>query len=341
MCQVSDIYIVDTMNTNPYLNLAIEEYLCEHFEEKTAILYLWQNANTVVIGQNQSAYSQCNISQIEKAGAHIARRRSGGGAVYHDLGNLNYTFISQNRENVCDDNFHIILQMLKSVGIEAEFSGRNDILVAGKKISGNAFLCDDRMMCQHGTLLVDTNQNEMYRLLRIDDEKWKDKGIMSAQSRTANIVDFLPDISVDILKQRLTDEFCAFYPNAKIHDELDENNSYFNQEELIRLTQKYGSDEWIFEKRFEESMHLQNKFAWGQIDISFLIQKNMIMDAIFLSDAMDTALISEMNRRIRKIPFKRENVLAIFSTLETQYRSTSILNDIKNMIIEEIPGNKR
>lgn len=341
MHPVNDIYIIDTTNTNPYINLAMEEYLYEHFIEGTAILFLWQNANTIVIGQNQSAYSQCEISEVKKAGTHIARRRSGGGAVYHDLGNLNYTFISQNKPKVCADNFNIIVQMLKDVGLDAEFSGRNDILIDGKKVSGNAFLCDDKKMCHHGTLLVDSDQDMMYRLLRIDNEKWKDKGIKSAKGRTENLKHYLPNVSVDLLKDLLKKEFCSFYSGATIHEGADKQSSLFDKEELEKLVKKYSSREWIFEKQFEENLHIQKRFNWGQITILMNIRKNIIEEIAFLSDAMDTAIIENITQRLEKASFCVDSILNVFTELEERYESNQILRDIKDMLIVEVPENKR
>ena len=131
--------IIESDSTNPYKNLALENWLLDHVAEDEVILYLWQNQHTVVVGKNQNAWKECNISTLEADGGHLARRLSGGGAVYHDLGNLNFTFLAHKARYDVAKQLEVILRGLQRLGIEAEKSGRNDILVDGRKVSGNAF----------------------------------------------------------------------------------------------------------------------------------------------------------------------------------------------------------
>ena len=136
---VTKLTYIESDQVNPYKNLAVEEYLLLHCEDKECILYLWQNQNTVVIGRNQNAWKECKVTKLEEENGHLARRLSGGGAVYHDLGNLNFTFLVNKDEYSLEKQLQVIINAMGRLGLKAEKSGRNDILIDGKKFSGNAF----------------------------------------------------------------------------------------------------------------------------------------------------------------------------------------------------------
>jgi len=163
---------------NPWYNLALEEYLIDRVEEDEIILYLWQNEHTVVIGRNQNAWKECRCSKLEERdGGYLARRLSGGGAVYHDLGNLNFTFLMERDDYDLHKQLSVILDAVKKLGIEAEFSGRNDLTAQGKKFSGNAFYFGTDKAYHHGTILYDTEIEPLLEYLSVSSEKIKTKGI--------------------------------------------------------------------------------------------------------------------------------------------------------------------
>ena len=183
------LYILN--DHNPYRNLATEEYLFETSDDD--VMILWQNDPTVVIGKNQNAFAEINTDFTEKKGILIARRISGGGAVYHDLGNVNYTFISTKSKNEIDfKTFTLpIIEALAHLGISAELTGRNDIEVCGKKISGNAQHVKENKVLHHGTLLFNSDLGVLSSALNVDEEKIKTKAIKSARSRVINIIDLI------------------------------------------------------------------------------------------------------------------------------------------------------
>ena len=158
-------------SVDPYHNLAAEWVLTEYVPRGTCILYLWQNRRTVVIGRNQDPFAECRVEEFTGSGGKIARRKSGGGAVYHDLGNLNYSFIYDLRDGYENAYREILLPVLSAAGIPAEFNERNDILFDGRKISGYASFETGTKACRHGTLLLDTDIGEMERWLTPDREK--------------------------------------------------------------------------------------------------------------------------------------------------------------------------
>ena len=200
---IEKITYIETANTYPYQNLAVEEYLLLHCDKEECILYLWQNRNTVVIGRNQNAWKECLVSKLEEENGYPVRRLSGGGAVYHDLGNLNFTFLVRKENYNVDKQLNVILEAVKKLGIHAEKSGRNDILIDGHKFSGNAFYEQGDCCYHHGTLMVHVNLGELSRYLTVSKDKLQSKGVDSVRARVANLTEYAPDATVELLKQKL------------------------------------------------------------------------------------------------------------------------------------------
>ena len=183
--------------TDPYRNLALERYLTETVPEDACVLYLWQNQNTVVIGRNQNAWKECRTGLLEQEGGVLARRLSGGGAVFHDLGNLNFTF------SVTEENYdlhrqqQVILTACRLLGLRAELSGRNDLLAEGRKFSGNSFYAHNGRAFHNGTLLVDADMTKMGRYLSPSTAKITSKGVDSVRSRVVNLRELCPGLTIE------------------------------------------------------------------------------------------------------------------------------------------------
>ena len=200
---IGKLFFLESDSFDPYENLALEELLLESCGRGVCILYLWQNQKTVVIGRNQNAWAECRTEELKQAGGKLARRLSGGGAVFHDLGNLNFTFVVGKEDYHIPRQLEVILRALRRLGIPAEKSGRNDLLAEGKKFSGNAFYEQGDTWYHHGTLMVDVDKDSLTRYLTVSKEKLESKGVASVRSRVANLREFKPDLTVEELKNAL------------------------------------------------------------------------------------------------------------------------------------------
>lgn len=222
--------------TNPYLNLATEELLLEQVGEEKPILFFWKNDNTIVIGKNQNPLVECDVARFEKDGGKIARRKSGGGAVFHDLGNLNFSILSRKNEVSKMKYNNLVIEVLRCMDIETSYNGRNDILVNGKKFSGNASYSSGDNSCQHGTLMIHTDIERMNLYLTPDNEKLARNYISSVKARVTNLVDIKQSIS----DEKIIETFIQVADAHKMEVSVDEAR----REKMYR---EYNSREWIFE----------------------------------------------------------------------------------------------
>ena len=208
---IAHCYLYESGQVDPHVNLALEECLLEAVRPGQVILYLWQNDRTVVIGRNQNAYDECDIAALEADGGKLARRLSGGGAVYHDLGNLNFTFILPSDEWDLDAQTDVLVRALKPFGIVAERTGRNDLTVDGRKFSGHAYYHHGDKSYHHGTLMVCVDPENLARYLTASPLKLGAKGVSSVRSRVMNLIDAAPDIEIDDLKEELIGAFTSVF----------------------------------------------------------------------------------------------------------------------------------
>ena len=191
---INNTIVVISNSSNPYHNQGLEEYLLNTLKPNTCILYLWQNHNTVVIGKNQNPWQECRIKEMNAEGANLARRLSGGGAVYHDEGNLNFTFILPRQYYDEEKQTSVICQAVQNFGLYVEKTGRNDLTVNGKKFSGNAYFKRKDSAFHHGTLLINSDLTVLARYLNVSNAKLQAKGVRSVSSRVCNLQEMCPEI---------------------------------------------------------------------------------------------------------------------------------------------------
>lgn len=291
---ITQIALYEGVVNDPHYNLAVEQHLLETVEENQCILYLWQNQNTVVIGRNQNPWKECRTLLLEEEGGKLARRLSGGGAVFHDLGNLNFTFLLPQREYDLERQLRVIQQAVRSLGIPAVRSGRNDILADGRKFSGNAFYKNGKQAYHHGTLLVDVDTEKMTRYLNPSKAKLRSNGVDSVRSRVVNLKELNPSITVDALKLSLTEAFADVYGCCVTrldHSQLDEAH-------IAALTQRNRSWEWNFGQKLPFTFEHEERFPWGGIQVQLVVKDGIIRQAKLYSDAMEDYLIPQWEKAL-------------------------------------------
>ena len=306
-------HFIDTTCVNPWRNLALEELLFEQNLEG-ACLYLWQNQNTVVIGRNQNAWKECRVEALEAAGGRLARRSSGGGAVYHDLGNLNFTFITPRSAYDLHRQLGVVIKAVKSLGIEAGFTGRNDIVAAnGAKFSGNAFRYSQQVGMHHGTILVDVDMSKLSTYLMPSKAKLAAKGVESVRSRVCNLREFVPDLTVAHVREALAAAFEEEYGAASIlrEDDLD-------QKVLEEKENKYSSWEWRIGSSPACDLELEERFPWGGITLQLALAQGQVREAMVYSDAMDEAFILRIPQALRGVRFAPQELAAAVRSLGGQ-----------------------
>lgn len=284
---ITSIALYEGVSNDPHYNLAVEEYLLETVKEGQCILYLWQNQNTVVIGRNQNPWKECRTTLLQEEGGQLARRLSGGGAVFHDLGNLNFTFLVPQEDYDLERQLTVIQEAVRSLGIPAEKSGRNDILSEGRKFSGNAFYKHNGKAYHHGTLLVDVDMAKLGRYLNPSKAKLQSKGVDSVRSRVVNLKAINPELTLKALTNALIRSFSQVYghaPQILTDGDLD-------MAEIQRLTERNRTWEWNYGQRVPFSVECEERFPWGGVQVQLQVEHGTIRNAKIYSDAMDSFLI--------------------------------------------------
>lgn len=329
---IYELTYIESGGTAPYRNLALEEYLLRHVRPEECILYLWQNQQTVVVGYNQNAWKECLVERLKKDNGHVVRRLSGGGAVFHDLGNLNFTFLVREENYNVEKQLEVILRAVNKLGIHAVKSGRNDITVNGRKFSGNAFLNLNRHCYHHGTLMVDVNVQDLSKYLNVSQEKLRSKGVDSVKSRVANLKEFCPGLTIPELKEKLVEAFEEVYGyTAK---RITENA--LNKEELDAAEKKFASWEWIFGRRMEFQYEIEARFPWGGITMLLQVEQGMITDLQIYSDAMEQGFISRIPEYLKGCRYGKEDLcVGLYRVPALNDAERQMMQDIQRFILED------
>lgn len=307
-------FLVRSESFDPYENLALEEVLMEAAKPGEAILYLWQNEHTVVIGKNQNAWKECRVEDLEKDGGLLARRTSGGGAVYHDRGNLNFSFVA------CDGDFDvarhmaIVCRAVRRFGVDAQASGRNDITAEGAKFSGNAFCNRGTKHVHHGTLMVDVEFADLSRYLVPDAKKLAAKGVESVRARVENLSALCPDITVESLAEALEKAFCEEHGEPAVPFPAER----INPGALEACRSRLASWDWRLGATAPFSHRFSERWAWGGLDVELLVKRGIVQKARFYSDAMDAEYVEELASGLEGCPFGRETLTLRAASIEAR-----------------------
>ena len=311
---------IDNENiTDPRVNLAIEEFALKHLDINETYLLFYINEPSIIIGKNQNTVEEINAEYVREEGIHVVRRLSGGGAVYHDLGNLNFSFITKDDGNSFHDFKKFtdpVVKALKKLGVNAELSGRNDILADGKKISGNAQFSTKGRMFSHGTLLFDSEIENVVSALNVRMDKIESKGIKSIRSRVTNIREHLEeDMTMEEFKQTLLTYLFEEFDSIPKY-ELTESN----WEEIRKISrERYANWDWNYGKSPKFNVELSNRFAGGSVDIRLHIVKGIIQECKIFGDFFGVGDVADIENKLNGVRYDREEIENVLEDIDMNH----------------------
>lgn len=299
LCAMKKLQIIVSERHNPYLNLAVETWLTDHQEEGMVTMYLWKNERTVVIGLNQNPFSECDVKRLTEEGGYLMRRRTGGGAVYHDLGNLNFSFIADKSDYDVRKQQSVIQEALKSFGLEAEISGRNDLTCQGRKFSGNAFFNGAQNNLHHGTILIKTDSEMMQRYLIVDKAKLLKNGVKSVASRVINLSEAVPELTSENIKQPLIQSFEKVYGGKAQMLDFD---TLADIHEVQAIKDNISSHDFLFGRWEHFKTTKKARFPWGGVEIALQVDEAnaVITDVQIASDCLEPESIAQAESLLKK-----------------------------------------
>ena len=294
---MTKLQVIISTQYDPFLNRAVEAYLVDHQEENIVTMYLWKNQQTVVIGYNQNPYSECNVKMLLDEGGHVMRRGTGGGAVYHDLGNINFSFVANRKNYDVRKQLYVIQDALLNSGLETEISGRNDLTYQGRKFSGNAFSKGNNNL-HHGTILIKTDGEKMMRYLTVNQAKLQKHGVKSVSSRVINLSEAVPELTSENIKEPLIHSFGKIYGGTPVMLDFE---ALSQNEEVQATAKRISSFDFIFARWEHFKTTKRAQFDWGAVEISLHINEaeSIINDIQIASDCLDTEIIAQAERMLK------------------------------------------
>lgn len=304
---IREILYFRSKSYNPRINQALETYFTEQAEAGRLIFYLWQNDKTVFIGRNQSARGECRVRELEADGGFLCRRLSGGGAVYHDTQNINFTFALHDADYDTVLQTEVILEAVRRLGLHPERSGRNDLTLDGKKFSGHSYYKNKDCRFHNGTLLVAADTKAMQRYLSVTPEKLEANKVRSVRSRVVNLRELLPDLEMEELVKALLEALAATYgvkPQPLPEEAIDRERLQYWIDFLSR-------PEWIYGNQREGEVQAGRRFSWGQFDLSFDLEEQRLCRVNLVSDAMEASWLKALSEALEGTAFTEPALLGV------------------------------
>ncbi|WP_060989516.1 lipoate--protein ligase [Photobacterium leiognathi] len=325
-----------SQSTQPWFNLAVEDAIFRNMPADQQVLFLWRNADTVVIGRAQNPWKECNTGKMEQDGITLARRQSGGGAVFHDLGNTNFTFMAGKPQYDKNVSTNIVLSALKTLGINAKATGRNDLVVEvgedERKFSGSAYRETMDRGFHHGTLLLNADLTRLANYLNPDKKKLEAKGITSVRSRVTNLSDINPDIHHDNVCEAIKEAFFTHY-GERVEVEYISPENLPDMPGFSEKYQNQSSWEWNFGNTPQFMHSMDERFAWGGIELHLDVKKGQIIAIKTFTDSLDPAPIELLEAALLNIEYNASAIdNAIIALVEQHPEYTDTLNDINQWL---------
>lgn len=329
---VTQIKTISSNTFYPYFNLALEKYLFDTVDDRTVILYLWQNDKTVVYGSNQNVWKEVQVSKLIDDGGFPVRRLSGGGAVFHDKGNLNFTFLTKKDNYNVDRQLKVLMEACRLLGLTVEKTGRGDLTIEGRKFSDSAFYRAGERCCHHGTLLINTDISMMSRYLNADRSRPESNGASSMESGVADLADFCPSLDAETMRVKLFEAFEQVYglkPVPMSGQELEP--AVIGSYEKI-----FSDDNWLFGHRIKYKDQICRRFDWGEFDLNLNVDKGTITTAQLYSDADDEHFIASIGEKLEGTACSREALTELVRSCCTSPEHNAMAEDICRLLFETI-----
>ncbi|WKY46757.1 lipoate--protein ligase [Eubacteriaceae bacterium ES3] len=306
---------IDWKETDPEINLAFEEYVFNNMDQNESYFLLWQNDNAIIVGKHQNTIEEINQEYVKENNIKVVRRLTGGGAVYHDMGNLNFTFIV-NDNNTEDFDFKSftkpVVDALNSLGVKAEFNSRNDIAIDGKKFSGNSQYARKPRILHHGTLLFNSKLSTIQGALNVKADKIESKGVKSVKARVTNISEYMdPGYSLEDFKKALIERM---FSNGEL-EEIELSAEEFEAVKKLR-DEKYGTWEWNYGRSPQYNIRKERKYDFGLVTILMQVEKGLITDINFFGDYFGNGDIKELETVLTGISPEKQALNEVLKNIE-------------------------
>lgn len=332
MSQKLRVLIANTFD--PWFNLATEDWIFRDMDPEVKVLFLWRNQNTVVIGRFQNPWTECNVENMQKDEIKLARRQSGGGAVFHDLGNTNFTFMSSKSSQDKYANNEIIIRALAKFNIQAQASGRNDLVVTinneERKFSGSAFKETKDRAFHHGTLLINADLSRLSNYLNPNKKKLESKGIASVRARVINLTELNENVSHELLSQAIIEEFFNYYGMRCEIEHLD--YEYLKQVgPLNEYYEKLKDWNWRYGETPKFNHQMEERFIWGGVEVHLDSHKGLITQAKIYTDAIDNFFVELIEQSLVNVKYEPGSVRQTLIGLKSDEYADSlrtILDDL-------------
>lgn len=336
----SKIRILISDSTNPWFNLAVEDAIFRTMSTQQRVLFLWRNADTVVIGRAQNPWKECNTHKMEQDGITLARRQSGGGAVFHDLGNTNFTFMAGKPDYNKAISTNIVLTALRQLDINAKATGRNDLVVEDsqgeRKFSGSAYRETKDRGFHHGTLLLHADLTRLANYLNPDQKKLAAKGISSVRSRVTNLDQIIPNINHEMVCEAIIDTFCQHY-GERVEVEHISPQSLPELTGFTETFTKFSRWDWNYGNTPQFTHTLDERFDWGGIEIHLNVEKGKIIDVKMFTDSLDPVPLELLEQALAEQTYNGRTITTCIDNLCLEYpQYNDIYSDIETWLQQAI-----
>ncbi|MGO2512822.1 lipoate--protein ligase [Marinomonas polaris] len=327
-------------SNDPHFNLAVEDCIFRSMPADQRVLFLWRNADTVVIGRSQNPWKECNINKMEQDKIHLARRQSGGGAVFHDLGNTNFTFMAGKPEYNKEVSTEIVLQGLKKLGIEGYANGRNDLVVGEgeemRKFSGSAYKETKDRGFHHGTLLLHADLSRLANYLNPDLKKLQSKGITSVRSRVTNLNSLYQTIDHQLVCDAIVEAFCEYFGEGPVIEEISPEAL----PDLPGFVEKFAQQQswdWNFGKSPQFTHTLDERFKWGGVEIHLDLSNAQITAAQTFTDSLFPDPIEQLAEKLIGVTYRPDAIAAsVDSLIESFPDHKADLEEMKEWLVKAV-----